>query len=109
MAIAMGIGCSSSRLAPEEQLDVPAKATTGRRGGFAGDLFGRGERRKHRSSNVVADDKHGTDEQQQQQDDEKKVVRGEQLARSPGSPSFRHYCGDVVAAAVAATERREER
>ncbi|GJN25656.1 hypothetical protein PR202_gb13512 [Eleusine coracana subsp. coracana] len=102
-AVAMGAACSTSKLAPEEQLDVPAKPVTVRRG-----LFGRSGWRNS-GHNAAADDRRSSVEQQQPKVEEIKVVCAEPLARSPGSPSFRHYCGDVVAAAIATTECKEER
>uniref|UniRef100_A0A0D9XSD9 Uncharacterized protein n=1 Tax=Leersia perrieri TaxID=77586 RepID=A0A0D9XSD9_9ORYZ len=124
------MGCSTSKLEPEDQLDAAAPAPAkppGRRGAF--DLFGRGGAgRRTKSSNIIAaggdqrknqqQENEGEElrqnKQQQQQADKIAATKGRELARSPGSPSFRYYCENnafavAVAAAAAVAEPKKER
>lgn len=84
----------------------PAKAATGGRRGFGRELFGRGGRRNNNNAGG-----RGRGEQQQQQWTEgmKGEAGGRELARSPGSPSFRYYCDDVVVVAATAKRKGKDR
>ncbi|KAG8089873.1 hypothetical protein GUJ93_ZPchr0011g28201 [Zizania palustris] len=113
------MGCSTSKLEPEDQFDAeqpaPApqsKKPAGRR------LFGRavvGRRNHHRSrSGGTSDAAAAVRQQEERKKQQGNKRRGEgggrhEQARTPGSPSFRYYCQDDVTAAVAEAKNERRR
>ncbi|KAF0895058.1 hypothetical protein E2562_006773 [Oryza meyeriana var. granulata] len=104
------MGCSTSKLEPEDQLDATPSKPAGWRG-FASDLFGRARKNHRRSgSDGTAGggrQLQGEEQRQQQQGRKGRTDGARELARSPGSPSFRYYCENNAAFAVA--EPKKER
>ncbi|XP_015697904.1 uncharacterized protein LOC107305276 [Oryza brachyantha] len=119
------MGCSTSKLEPEDQLDVaPASSKPAApRRGFASDLFGRARRSnnvsKSSGTDVAAGDHPQKQQQKQQEEGQPRQqatkkggaggATGRELARSPGSPSFRYYCENAAGAAAFAEPKKERR